>query len=186
MGHRSLLITLLALAMVAALATAALAGKPENPGKPTTTTTTAVTITTVPGYWTCQARVDNGAVAWEPLGTYDETTGFYTGDGPVLCVDIIEKHRDVTDWTVEWSGTTAKGTVKGLKLVFEEEVHGTVYDEAVFQSESGTTESGTAWNASWSTADVQNLVFVAMPHSGDKWIGPMTFTITPLSGGHDG
>jgi hypothetical protein len=175
MRHRSLLTTLLTLMMVAALATAALAAKPENPpGKPT------VTTTTVPDYWTCQARNDNGSV-W-PLGNHVEGAGelgFYTGDGPLVCVDIMEAHRDITEWTVEWAGSTAKGTVKGLKLAFEEEVHGTVYDETVVYVESDD------WHASWSQdIDVQNLVFVAMPHSGDKWIEPMTFTITP-SGDHN-
>ena len=174
MRYKSLFITILAIAMVAALAATALAGKPVNPGKPTTTTTTA------PDYWTCQARVDNGAVAWEPLGTYDETTGVYTGEGPVLCVDIIEDDRNVTDWTVMWEfGVTAKDTVKGLNLVFEEEVHGTVYSKEVFHSGSGT------WDVVLSNTDAQNLVFVAMPHNGDKWIESMTFTITPLRGGHD-
>jgi len=158
MKRKSLFITLFAIATVVLLAASALAAKPTNPGKPTTTTTTAPTS----DYWTCQARVDNGAV-W-PLGIYDGA-GFYTGDGPVLCVDIITDHLEVTSWLVEWSGTTAKGTVKGLKLVFEEEVHGTVYDEAVFQVESSGSEP---WKASWSTPDVQNLVFV------------MTFTIRPL------
>jgi hypothetical protein len=177
MRYRSLLVTLLTLMMVAALASVALAGKPEHTGKPTTTTPTAVTPTTVPGYWTCQARNDNGAV-W-PLGTYDQHADIYTGEGPALCVDIVTEHLDVTSWLVEWSGTTAKGTVKGLKLVFEEEVHGTVYDETVVYVESDD------WRASWSQdVDVQNLVFVAMPHSGDKWDESMTFTITP-SGDHN-
>jgi hypothetical protein len=39
------------------------------------------------------------------------------------------------------------------------------------------------WEASWNT-DVQNFVFVAMPHSGDKRDESMTFTITP-SGDHN-
>jgi len=178
MKRKSLFIALFAVATVVLLAATALAAKPTNPGKPTpTTTTTVVTSTTVPGYWTCQARIDNGAV-W-PLGDYDDELEIYTGDGPLLCVDVIADHRDVTDWSVEWFGTATKDTVKGLKLVFEEEVHGTVFDEIVVHD---TTET---WKASWSDP-VQNLVFVAMPHSGDKWIGSMTFTITPLSGGHDG
>jgi hypothetical protein len=174
MRYRSLWITLLTLMMVAALATAALAAKPESPpGRTTTTSTTA------PDYWTCLARNANGAI-W-PLGTDVEGVegedDYYTGEGPALCIDIVTKHLDVTSWLVEWSGTTAKGTVRGLKLVFEEEVHGTVYDETVVYLESDS------WDASWSeNIDVQNLVFVAMPHSGDKWDEPMTFRITPSHG----
>jgi hypothetical protein len=167
--------------MVAALATAALAGKPDCDAdsshascKPTTTTT-VVAPTTVPGYWTCQARIDNGAV-W-PLGTYDGGANVYTGEGPALCVDIMAEHRDVTDWLVEWLGTVTKDTVKGLKLVFEEEVHGIVYAETVKYEPSGR------WVASLPDTPVGNLVFVAMPHQGDKWDGPMTFTITPQSEG---
>jgi hypothetical protein len=174
MRYRSLLIALVTFVMVATLATVALAGKPEHPGKPTTTTTAAVTATTVPGYWTCQARIDNGAV-W-PLGTYDGAN-VYTGEGPALCVDIMAEHRDITEWTIEWMGTTAKGTVKGLKLVFEEEVHGTVYAETVKYEPSGR------WDASLPDVPVGNLVFVVMPHQGDKWDDPMTFTIMPQSGG---
>lgn len=173
MRHKSLIPTLLAIVTVAALATTALAAKPEGPvkpPKPTTTTTTVATTTTVPGYWTCQARVDNGAI-W-PLGVYDSDRGVYRGEELPLCVDVIAGHLDVTEWTVVWAGTTAKDTIKGLKLVFEEEVHGIVFAETVADSPTGT------WTASWSDP-VQNLVFVAMPHQGDKWIGPVEFTITP-------
>ena len=179
MRHRSFSVVALVIMMVAALATAALAEKPDcefDPShascKPTTTTTTAVTTTTVPDYSTCQKLIGNGAV-W-PLGTYDGAN-VYTGEGPALCVDIMAEHRDITEWTVEWMGTTAKGTVKGLKLVFEEEVHGTVYAETVVYEPSGS------WDASLPDVPVGNLVFVAMPHNADKWIGSMTFTITPSS-----
>jgi hypothetical protein len=179
MRYRSLLITLLTLMMVAALATAALAAKPESPpGRTTTTTPTAVTTTTLPGYWTCLARVgvDNDGAVW-PLGEYDETAGVYTGQGPALCVDILAAHRDITSWNVRWDGTTPKETTKGLKLVFEEEVHGTVFAETVVYDPAGM------WPASLSDVPVGNLVFVAMPHQGDKWTNPPTFTITPLLGG---
>jgi len=172
MRYRSFLITLLTLVMVAALATVALAEKPESPpGKPTVTTPTE------PDYWTCGARVDNCDVC--PLGTYDGGTGTYvTNDGPLLCVDIMEDHLDITAWTVTWSGTTARGPVKGLKFVFEEEVHGTIYAETVVYLESSLESE--PWTASWSSSTVvESLVFVAMPHSGDKWIGPMIFTIMP-------
>lgn len=174
MRHKSLIPTLLAIVTVAALATTALAAKPEGPvkpPKPTTTTTTVATTTTVPGYWTCQARVDNNGAIW-PLGVYDSDRGVYRGEELPLCVDVIAGHLDVTEWTVVWAGTTAKDTIKGLKLVFEEEVHGIVFAETVADSPTGT------WTASWSDP-VQNLVFVAMPHQGDKWIGPVEFTITP-------
>jgi hypothetical protein len=90
-------------------------------------------------------------------------------------MDILSDHLDTTQWRVEWSGSTVKGTVKGLKLVFEEEVHGTVYVETVVTSETGV------WEASWDATEINSLVFVAMSHQGDKWVGPVTLIVTPLN-----
>ena len=71
-------------------------------------------------------------------------------------------------------GSTVKGTVRGLKLVFEKEVHGTVYTETVVTSETGS------WEASWDATEIDNLVFVAMAHRADKWVGRVTLVVTPL------
>lgn len=165
---KRILILVVVVGLLVALPATAMAGKPDKPGKPTTTTTTA------PDYWTCQARFDNGGVGWV-LGAWDNTAGVYLGSDVPSCIDILSDHRDLTHWKVEWSGSTTNGTVKGLKLVFEAQVHGTVFAETVVTSESGR------WMASWTTTGIENLVFVAMPHQGDKWTGPVTFTLTPGS-----
>ena len=166
MRSRSVLVLVLVMVMAAAMATVASAAKPIKPPKPTTTTVSE------PEYWTCEARIDNGAM-W-PIGTYAD--GAYHGDTVPVCIDIDEKHRDVENWIVEWRGTTAKGSVKGLKLVFEEEVHDTVFAEIV-----ATTESG-SWNAvlDLGGGSAGNLVFVTMPHNGDRWVGPVAIKVTPV------
>lgn len=178
MKYRSLLVLLFAIVIAATVATGALAGRPtcdEDPTPPwcdqTPSTTTSMTVPSAPSYWTCEARNDNGAM-W-PTGTYAD--GAYHGDTVPVCIDIREEHRDVDSWTVEWTGTTRNGTVKGLKFVFEEEVHSNVYAETVFKSESGR------WDATLDFGDVPagNLVFVAMPHSGDKWEDRVFLTIRP-------
>lgn len=154
MKSRMILTTLVAAAMVLTTAVAASAGKPAKPPKPTTTTQAP------PEFWTCQARIDNGAAGWV-LGSWDGTA--YTAGLP-SCIDIVSEHLTVTDWTVEWAGETQKGTVKGLKLVFEEQVHDSVFAEQI------TAEPSGIWCPSLvSETGIENMVFVAMPHSGDKW-----------------
>lgn len=175
MRHRSVLVLVLAIVMAAAMVNVASAAKPtceEDPTRPWCEPTT--TTVPAPEYWTCQARVDNGAV-W-PIGTYDEATHTYSGDALPLCIDILEADRNVADWTVEWSGTTSRGTVKGLKLVFEEEVHATVFAEGVMTTESGN------WPATldFGVEAPGNMVFVAMPHSGDKWGDEFLITVRPV------
>lgn len=166
MRSRSVLVLVLVVVMAAAMATVASAAKPIKPPKPTTTTVPE------PEYWTCEARNDNGAM-W-PIGTYADDA--YHGDTVPVCIDINEKHRDVESWIVEWTGTTAKETVKGLKFVFEEEVHENVFAEIV------VTEpiSSSPWVATldFSDGSAGNLVFVAMPHGGDKWT-EFSIKVTP-------
>ena len=185
MRWKALLVLAMALVMAAAMAAVASAGRPtcaEDPTRPWCDDEPPVTPPTVPEdiIWTCEARNDNGAM-W-PTGTY--TDGAYHGDTVPVCIDILEEHRNVEDWIVEWFGVTAKGTVKGLKFVFEEEVHDNVYVETVVTS---MTSGDEPWLAALGFGGTTpgNLVFVSMPHSGDEW-ETFSITITPLSGGHDG
>lgn len=167
MRSRALLVTLVSVVMLLTTAVAASAGKPVKPPKPTTTTQAP------PDFWTCQARYDNGATGWT-LGSWDGSAYI---SGLPSCIDIVPEHFDVTDWTVVWNGTTEKGTVKDLKLVFEEQVHDNVFAEQVFSEPSGF------WCPSLVTeTNIENMVFVAMPHSADKWLS-FEVTVTP---GHQG
>ena len=159
MPRKGLFILGLAIAILMSLATTA-AGMPSKHPKPTTTTTTA------PEYWSCQARVDNGASGW----VLPETDDPYTVSGLAACIDILESDLDVHDWTVVWEGSAPR--IHGLKLVFEEEVHGTVYAEGVFTTETGS------WCPTFADTVPSSLVFIAMPHNGDKWT-EFEITITP-------
>lgn len=178
MRYRSLVVLLLAIVMAATVATGALAGRPtcdEDLTRPwcdqTPSTTTSTTVPSDPSYWTCEARNDNGAM-W-PTGTYDD--GAYHGDTVPVCIDIREEHRGIDSWTVTWSGQTARGSVKGLKFVFEEEVHANVFAETVVNTLSGTRNVVLDFGDSIPG----NMVFVAMPHSGDKWEDRVLLTIRP-------
>ena len=162
MKNRARLITLGAVVMLLSSAVAASAVKPPKPPKPTTTTEAP------PEFWTCQARIDNGAI-WNP-GGWDGTA--YVA-GITSCTDILDEHLEWRDWTVEWNGIAPKG-VKGLKLVFEEEVHGTVFAEQVLTTEGGF------WCPTL-VGDVRNLVFLAMRHNADRWV---EFEVTVIPG-HD-
>lgn len=159
MKKRAILITLVAVVMLLSSAVAASAVKPPKPPKSTTTTEAP------PEFWTCQERIDNGAI-WN-LGEWDVTA--YVAD-MTSCTDILDEHLGVADWTVDWDGIASRG-VKGLKLMFEEEVHGTVFAEKVFATESGV------WCPTL-VGDVQNLVFLAMRHNADQW-DSFEVTVTP-------
>lgn len=169
---KRILLLLVVVGLLVVFSGTAFAAKGGIPGPPGTTQPT--TTTTPSEYWTCQARVDNGATAWI-LGGWEEASGAYLGPDTPTCIDILSDHRDITQWEVKWSGSTVKGTVKGLKLVFEEEVHGAVYAETVVTSETGS------WEASWDAMEINNLVFVAMAHRADRWLGPVTIVVTPLN-----
>lgn len=175
MRRRAALVTILALVMAAAMVTAVSAGKPTCEDDPTRPWCDTEPPAAEPEYWTCEARNDNGAM-WQ-IGTYDSVDGVYQGDSFPVCIDILEAHRNVENWTVTWSGTTTKGTTKGFKLVFEEEVHANVFAETVVTSVTSGTEP---WDAvlDFGGEPAGNMVFVAMPHSGDRWTS-FSITVTP-------
>ena len=164
--------------MVAAMAPAGMAKKGKGPPAPE------------PEIWTCEARVDPevGGAVWI-LGHWDESLSAYVSDDTVnndvdlpLCIDIGPAHRGVTNWTVSWEGD-AERDPKGLKFVFEEEVHGSVYAETEWTSKDGIVTSNTTGvdmvlNFAGDD-DVRHLVFVAMPRQGDKWTS-ISFTVTPI------
>ena len=171
--RKSAAIVVVAVAVVTALsASAAFAAKGGVPGPPGTGDPAVTTTTAEPTLWTCEARNENGAV-WV-LGEWDGTS--YSAGGPGTCIDIDRPgHTDAHRWLVTWSGETAKGTdtVKGLLLRFETGVHGTIWAEEVFTTTGGT----------WPTAVIdppdEAFVFVAMPHSGDRWTA-FQVTVPPL------
>jgi len=164
MRKRALLITLVAVVMLVSSAVAASAVKPDKPPKPPKPTTTTEAP---PEFWTCQARIDNGAI-WN-LGEWNGTA--YVAD-IASCTDVLSEHLGEANWTVVWTGVTQKGTVKGLKFVFEEQVHDNVFAEQIYTTQSDV------WCPTLS-GEVENLVFVAMPHSGDKWT---SFEVTVIPG----
>ena len=176
---RVLFVVVLSVAMVAAMAPAGMAKKGKGPPAPEPET-----------IWSCQDRVDNGAV-WI-LGHWDESLSAYVSDDttaesvPIdvalpLCIDIGPAHIGVTNWTVSWEGT-ANRVPKGLKFVFEEGVHQSVYAETEWTSKDGTVTSNTVDMvldfAADSDSDHLEFVFVAMPRQGDKWTS-ISFTVTP-------
>jgi hypothetical protein len=128
--------------------------------------------------WTCQARIENGA-AWVP-GAWDEDAGSYVardlaGPAPASCVDVLDIHTNPRHWRVAWKGTIADQVEVGLLLVFEQGIHGAVYEEREIDTASGV----------WITEELdpdptKPFTFVAMPHSFDDWES-ITFTITPCT-----
>lgn len=167
MRKRALLVTLVAVVMLLSSAVAASAVKPDKPPKPPKPTTTTEAP---PEFWTCQARIDNGAI-WNP-GEWDGTA--YVADMS-SCTDILTEHLGVVDWTVEWNGIAAKG-VKGLRFVFEEEIHDNVFAEQVFTTKSGV------WCPTL-VGEIENIVFLAMRHNADQWT---SFEVTVIPGHQDG
>jgi len=153
-----------------AVSATAMAAKDDAKKKPPPTTTTTTTV--APTFWTCEARVANGAV-WV-LGQYDKDTGKYTVSGLPACIDLLPDDAGARYWQVDWSGTVKpRPGMRGLKLVFEAQVHGTVYAETVATSTNGT------WTPFVDAPDGTPFVFVAMPHSGDNWTS-LQITLTPL------
>ena len=178
MKQRALLIAAVML-LITAVASVAAAVPPScddnpdhprctEPTEPPPTSSTTTTETPPDFFWTCQARIDNGAI-WN-LGEWNGTA--YVA-GLTSCTDILAEHLVVEDWTVEWSGnnTNANGRIKGLTFVFEEEVNNNVFAEHESTSESDfwcpTLPGG-----------VENMVFLAMQSSGDKWEW-FEVTVTP-------
>jgi hypothetical protein len=166
----------LTVAVVPALA--AKGGAPGKPPKPTTTTTTEAPVAAP----SCYERVrEMGASAW----AYDPVTetdtqwdgSAYVQAGIPACIDIDQGHTGEVTWTVTWSGGATARDPKGLKLVFEAGVHGTLYAEHVSTSASGK------WTVTIDPGGLEPVVLVAMPRAGDKWTAAPTFTATPVAGG---
>jgi len=171
---KRLLILVVALALPLAAVATANAAKPDCDVEPHPSCKDSPTppTTTVPTVWTCQARIDNGA-SWI-LGSWSAADGSYTVSGVPACIDLRSEHAGDRQWAVTWEGELKRGTVTGLMLLFETEVHGTHYDETVVY-----TESGDPWLAEVNAPDGEAFVFVAMAQHRDKWES-ITFTVTPL------
>lgn len=159
-----------------AVSATAMAAKDDAKKKPPTTTTTT---TIAPTLWTCEARVANGAV-WV-LGTYDEEGGFYTVSGLPACIDLRPEDAGAKYWQVEWSGTVKpRPGMRGLKLVFEGEVHVPAGQEYAVLEVGPNSAIGTWTPSPYVNAPANTpFVFVAMPYSGDKWTS-IQITLTPL------
>jgi len=143
------------------VATAATAGVEAKGGKPSTTTAPPV-------LYTCQDRIDNGAI-WVK-GEYDEALGHYVVGSAVgepialpACFDLLPEHSTGGQWTVTWSGTVAGRLKKGLELRFEKGLHGVIYDRSFPAATSG------AWITKTLDPDPDYFVFVAMPAAGERW-----------------
>lgn len=187
MRKASILTTLIAALIFFTMATAATAArpgcKPKDCPPDTTTTTSEATL------WTCQARIDNGANAWDADGDgqpnveWDAMLGAYRASGLPLCFDVVAEHRDVTSWTVTWAGTSARATKHGAEalLVFEEQIHENPYANSVISLPSGTTSGSDTWEPTlgFDGDDPRNLAFVAMPRRGTAWTS-FSVTIKPL------
>jgi hypothetical protein len=163
MRRRNQIVTAVVLAVALAIPASALAAKGGGKGKPPPPPDDTV--------WTCQARVENGATGWN-LGSWDETTGDYTADALAACIDLLAEHTGPRTWTVTWEGTIARDP-RGLKMVFETEVHGTVHYEEIGAGRSGAFTTDVLDPAE------EGFVFVAMPNHKDRW---ETFTVTVTPG----
>jgi hypothetical protein len=180
MRRRAGIMIVAVVAGLLAVSATAMAAKGDAKKPPPATTTTT---TIAPTLWTCEARVANGAV-WV-LGTYDELDGSYTVNGLPACIDLLPADAGSRSWLVEWSGTVKpRPGMRGLKLVFEAEVHVPAGQEyAVLEVEPLEVEPNSpsgAWTPSPlvdAPADTP-FVFVAMPYRGDKWTS-IQITLTP-------
>ena len=115
--------------------------------------------------YTCQDRIDNGAVwkkgAWHPDGYYLVSSAVGEPIALPACFDLLAEHAVTGSWRVEWTGTVLRPPGRGLALWFEKGLHGVIYDETM--NTTGT------WTTKEFTPDSDYFVFVAMPHHGDKW-----------------
>jgi len=165
------ILIVLAVLVVLAVSATALAAPGGSKKPPTTTTTSATTTTTQPILRTCQTI----GTAWI-LGRHNEAQGNYTVGGLPACIDLRPEHTGTRAWQVDWTGTvkTPPG-MRGLRLVFESEVHDleNAYLDTVVYDTSGTLETLIA------APEATPFVFVAMPHSGDKWTS-IEIVLTPL------
>jgi hypothetical protein len=184
--RRLVLAAVLAATMMLLAATAATGAPNKDCSDPTwadrpvcqrvTTTTTIEAPAAAPS---CYERVrEMGATAWayDPVDPGDATYPTETQwDG--VCVDIDQPgHTGAVTWEVTWGGGATARPIKGIMLVFELGVHGTVYAEHM------TTEATGDWTVSIDTEGLEPLVLVAMPRAGDRWTASPTFTVTPAAG----
>ena len=200
MKTRMLLLIMVVVAITAALNTPALAKKPDNSGKPAPEPTAAPS---------CEERVNvYGATAWN-LGAYQPDTDSYSAIGLPACIDITEPEHLYVDpaaedpeltqmqWSVTLSGEATR--FRGLKLVFEQGVHGTMFEDADGQPTAHVISADTAWidpetghyvfddTPVWTTDEFapsgEPVSFVAMPRSGDKWVTTPVVTLHPVPAG---
>lgn len=189
-GTRTLTMAALAMAMMLLAATAA-SGAPDkdcndprwadHPACQSTTTTTEAPE----GAPSCYQRVrEMGATGWaydpvDPGETVYPTETQWNGSAYVqagipMCIDLDQPgHTAALTWQVAWSGGETARQAKGIKLVFEQGVHGTLYAEHVSTSVSGE------WIVSIDPNGAEPLVLVAMPRAGDRWTTVPTFTVRP-------
>jgi hypothetical protein len=166
----SIILALAVVGVLAAGAFALVAAGPAAEAKPPATTTT----TTSPTLWTCAARNANGA-KWI-LGHYDDVNGYYTVSGLPACIDLKPEHAGTRTWTVTWNGAVRTPPTRGLRLVFEPEVHDfeNAYLDTVVYGTSGALTPLIA------APEATPFVLVAMPYTGDRWTS-INITLTPGS-----
>ena len=170
-----LITTAVVIGMIMAFASAAVAkGKP-----PTTTTSTTMASVAAPS---CFERYHTfGATGWN-LGSHEPGTDTYSATVPA-CIDITEpNHLGATQWKVSIEGEASR--FKGLKLVFEQGVHGTVFAETVITPDDATVDQdtghllleGVKWIVTVEPTG-EPVSFVAMPRNGDKWLTDTSVTL---------
>jgi hypothetical protein len=171
-----LIVTVIMAAMMLMTLPVAAKGKPDKPPKPTTTTTTEAPV----GAPSCYERVrEMGATGWayDPVTEGDTQwngTAYVQSRIPA-CIDLDQPgHTAAMTWEVTWGGGSTARPIKGLKLVFEQGVHGTLYAEHESSSASGV------WTVSIDPGGAEPLALVAMPRAGDKWTSAPTFTVRPV------
>lgn len=193
MKAKTLILTAAILALTVLLASAAVAKKPDHVGKPEPEPTAAPS---------CDQRVNvYGATAWN-LGSYNENSDTYSAFGLPACIDITEPSHLYVDpaanepqfapqqWTVTLTGEATR--FKGIKFIFEQGVHGTVFEEIAIGPDAATIdpdtghyvfESAPLWTTAAFTPSGEPLSFVAMPRSGDKWTTTPIVTLQPAHNG---
>jgi hypothetical protein len=161
MRTRATIVIAASITVAMAMSGSALAAKGGGKGKPPPRDDGIV--------WTCQARWDNGATGWI-LDWHDGKVD-YSVQGLPACVDLLAEHTGPRTWTVTWEGIAAHLT--GTKMVFETEVHGTIYHEEIVTTGSGSYTTPVL------DPPEEGFVFVAMPHRRDRW---ESFTVTVAPG----
>jgi hypothetical protein len=193
MKAKVLILLTVTIALTVVTTSSAVARKPDNAGKPAPAPTAAPS---------CAERVNGGATAWH-LGEYELIVpDAYSSIGLPACVDITRAEHLYVDptapepqlgemqWSISLTGEASR--FKGVKLVFEQGVHGTVFaqteigpDAAFIDPDTGNYEfeDATVWTTIPFTPSGEPVSFVAMPRSGDKWITTPVVTVRPIHGG---